>query len=58
MPFLVFSMLLFLALGLIWVAAAGLWFGTFTSKGFRLLERTLEYKGGPCACHFPPRRHS
>lgn len=57
MPLLIFFMLLFIGLGLIWVVAAGLLAANYASGGMHLLERTLEYKGGPCACHFPPRYH-
>ena len=57
MPLLILMMLLFVALALIWVVAAGLLAANFLSGGARLLEHTLDYKGGPCACHFPPRRH-
>jgi len=53
MPFLIFFMLLFILLGLLWVAGAGLLLGTAISRLPKVLDRIFDYKGRSCTCHFP-----
>ena len=57
MPFLIFFMLLFVALGLIWIVGAGLLVGTLFSGIPHVLDKVLDYKGTHCACHFPFKHH-
>ena len=57
MPFFIFFMLLFVALGLIWIVGAGLLVGTVLSGIPHVLDKVLDYKGKHCACSFPFHEH-
>jgi hypothetical protein len=57
MALFIFFMLLFVALGLVWLVAAGLLVGTLFSGIPRVLDRVLDYKGKHCACSFPFHEH-
>jgi hypothetical protein len=57
MPILIFFMLLFIALGLVWLVGAGLLAATVVSSLPRVFDKVLDYKGKSCACHFPFKHH-
>jgi hypothetical protein len=57
MPILFVFMLLFVALGLIWIVGAGLLVGTLFSGIPHVLDKVLDYHGKHCACSFPFHEH-
>jgi hypothetical protein len=57
MPILVPFLLLFVALGLLWVVAAALLVGTLIVQAPRVLERVLDHRGDNCACYLGLKPH-
>jgi len=57
MPVLVPFLLLFVALALLWVIAAGLLVGTLIVRAPSVLDRVLDHKGDNCACYLGLKHH-